>query len=126
MEGDGPTREAAMFRHFAEGGWGMWAVLVSGLAGLATALRYAVTADGRLRTSVEATGRAVLFFALSGFFTGVVATGGYLEAHPEAPFAATAVQGVKEATNNLALGFTLLALLHVALAVGRRREAARG
>jgi hypothetical protein len=118
--------EAAMFQHFAEGGWGMWALLGVGLPGLATALRYAVTADGRLEGALEAMARAVLCLALSGFFTGVVATGGYLEAHPEAPFAATAFQGVKEATNNLALGFTLLALVHLALAVGRRRAAAKG
>lgn len=111
-----------MSEHFLQGGYGMWPVLVLGLAALGLGLRYAFTGDGRLRGTVETLAKSVLFFALSGFFTGVVAVGDYLDAHPEVPLAATAVTGVKEATNNLALGFTLLALVHLQLAVGRRRE----
>ncbi len=116
-----------MREHFLEGGWGMWPTLVIGLAGLGAGLRYAMTGDRRLRGTLESLAKTVLFFALSGFFTGIVATGDYLGAHAaaEVPMAAIALTGVKESTNNLALGFTVLALLHLQLAVGRRREDAR-
>jgi hypothetical protein len=110
---------------FLEGGWGMWVILTVGLVALVSAFVYARTGDARRRPFVEALGRAELFFTLSGFFTGFVATGGYIEAHPEAPLGATLLQGVKEASNTLAFGFTLLALIHLCLAVGQRREAAR-
>lgn len=110
---------------FIEGGWGMWAIALFGVFGLVLALRYAARADARLRPSVESLARATLFFALSGFTTGIVATGDFVASHPEEPLGATIFQGVKESANNLALGFTLLALIHLAMAVGRRREAMR-
>ena len=60
----------------------------------------------------------------------IIATGHGLaqfkESHPEIPSAEIAFQGLVESTNNLALGFTVLALVHLALAVGARREALKG
>jgi hypothetical protein len=118
-----------MWQHFVEGGWGMWMVLVTGLVALGMGLRYAVVADGRLRPPLEILGRSVLYFSLSGFFTGVVATGGAVfrlrDADPATPIWEVAFIGLKESSTNLALGFTMLALLHLVLAVGARREAAK-
>lgn len=111
-----------MREHFLEGGWGMWPVLVLGLAAMGLGLRYAFTGDGRLRGSLEALARSILFFALAGFVTGLVATGSFVEAHTELAAATVLIAGVKESTNNLALGFVMLALVHLQLAVGRRRE----
>lgn len=105
-------------------------MLVLGLAALGMALRYAFSADGRLRPAVEALGRSVLFFSLSGFVTGLVASGAFfaklLEEKPASPAWEIFLLGAVESSNNLALGFTLLALTHLALAVGARRESVRG
>ena len=118
-----------MVQKFIEGGWGMWPVLAFGLAALGMALRYAVTADGRLRGPVELMGRSVLFFSLSGFVTGVIATGNgvyaFRQSHPDMGVWELVFAGLVESSNNLALGFTLLALVYLALAVGARREAVR-
>lgn len=111
-----------MREHFIEGGFGMWPILLLGLGAMGLGLRYAFTGDARLRGCLEALARSILYFALMGFVTGLVATGDFLAAHADLPRTETLLTGVKESTNDLALGFTFLALVHLQLAVGRRRE----
>jgi hypothetical protein len=111
-----------MRERFIEGGWGMWPILVLGIVALGLGLRYALTGDGRLRGSLESLARCVLFMALAGFATGLIATCSFAGSHTELPPATTLIEGIKESMNNLALGFLEVALVHLQLAVGRRRE----
>jgi hypothetical protein len=101
----------------------MFPTLIFGLIGVAAALRCAVRADGRMFGFLSTLATAVLFFSLSGFTTGIVATGNYVVGHElrGEELGATLVAGVQESTNNLALGFTLVGLIHLLLAVGKRR-----
>lgn len=112
-----------MMEGFREGGWGMYPILVFGLVSLGAALRYAIRADERLRGFTETMAKAVLFFSLSGFIIGLIATGNYVESNhlTGGEAALTVLQGVKESLNNLAFGTGLLGLVHMAMAVGRRR-----
>lgn len=116
-----------MFEAIRLGGWGMYPTLVFGLVAVGTAVRFAVRADPRLRGFIESMSRAVLFFAITGFVTGLIATGQYVEAHELREWEAllTIFVGMKEAANNLALGFVVLSLVHLATAIGRRRYDAR-
>jgi hypothetical protein len=117
-----------MAEGFREGGWGMYPILIFGLIALGAALRFAIRADPKLRGFVETMGVAVAFFSLSGFLTGLIATGNYVEANKltGGEAALTVLQGVKESTHNLAFGATLLGLVFMVTAVGRRRvDAAR-
>lgn len=106
-----------------QGGWGMVPTLLFGLIALGTALRFAVQGRGRLLGFLESLSRAVLAFSLSAFFTGVVVSLSALEP-PSSLGEDTArvlLIGLRDATHNLALGFTLLSLIHLLIAVGRRR-----
>ncbi len=116
-----------MLNAFREGGWGMYPTLVFGLIAIGAALRFAVRSDPKLRGFIASMSRAVFFFGLTGFVTGLIATGTYFETHgvAGADFLPTLVAGVKESTHNLALAFTVLSLVHLAVAVGRRRLDAR-
>lgn len=115
-----------MAEMFREGGWGMIPTVLFGLLALGAAFRYAIRTETRLLGFIASLGHAVLFFALSGFTTGVIATVRYVEEHATkgdvSPL--TLLTGVRESSNNLAAGFTLLALVHLVVAVGRRRRAA--
>ena len=116
-----------MLESFRAGGWGMFPILIFGLIALGTALRYAITADGRLRGFLESLARAVIFFSLSGFVTDLLAVGRYLQVENVTGWASIeiAIQGGRESLNTIALGVTLLGLVHLLIAVGRRREDAR-
>jgi hypothetical protein len=120
-------KEATMFEAMRDGGWGMYPTLVLGLVALGTALRFAFRADEKLLGFVESMGRAVLYFGLTGFVTALIATGMYVEKQRVvgADLIPTLVMGVKESANNLALAFTVLSLVHLVVAVGRRRVDAR-
>jgi hypothetical protein len=111
--------------YLREGGWGMVPILALGLVNLMLAWRYALSGDRRFRGTVEALARAIHFLGWGAFATGFVATGEYLEVHPEQPFGPTLVMGLKEASTNVALSLTVVALVHLAVALGRRREDAR-
>jgi hypothetical protein len=115
-----------MTQSLIEGGFGMWPVLAVGLVALLTGARYAATGDGSARGALEALVGAILAMAFAGFFAGLVATGSYITGLPEeAAVARVAITGAKEASNNLVLGFTLVGLVQLQLALGRRREDAR-
>ena len=117
-----------MLQGFREGGWGMFLILIFGLLTLGAGLRFAIRADDRLRSFVETMSTAVLYFSLAGFITGLIATGHYIETKQLTGGEAglILIQGVKESLNNLAFGMLLLGLVHMVLAVGRRRvDAAR-
>jgi hypothetical protein len=114
-----------MLNAFHEGGWGMYPTFVLGLITLGTALRFAFRGDGRLLGFVESMTRAILFTGLLGFVTGMIMVGRYVEAHPADDAARILVQGAGEAVNNLALAFTMISLIHLVLAVGRRRVDAK-
>jgi len=116
-----------MLEVLREGGWGMYPTLVFGLVALGAALRFAVRADPRLRGFIDSLARAVIFFAVTGFVTGLISTAGYVEAHDLRGGEAlmTLMAGAKESLHNLALGFTVVSLVHLAVAVGRRRYDAR-
>ncbi len=116
-----------MMELLREGGWGMYPTMVFGLVAVGAALRFAIRADPRLRGFVESMARAVTFFAVTGFVTGIISTASYVEAHDLRGWDAlmTVLEGTKESLHNLALGFTVVSLVHLAVAVGRRRYDAR-
>jgi hypothetical protein len=106
----------------------MYPTLVMGIVTLLAALRSAFRVDGRLQGFLNYMNGAVLFSALTGFVTGLISTGQYIESHQLQGGQAvlTALQGAKESTNNLSLGFLLISLSLLVMAVARRRLDARG
>jgi hypothetical protein len=107
-----------------EGGWGMWPVLLLGLAVVAAAARYAARpASPWLRFA------AALWLTLSiavghAVVTDLAAVFGYLEDPARAPdpqFARLLVTGLKESTRPAALGGIFLTLAPLLVAVGLYR-----
>jgi hypothetical protein len=114
-----------MLNAFREGGWGMYPTFVFGLIALGTALRFAFRGDARLQGFIESMTRAIFYSGLLGFVTGMIMVARYIEGHPDMDALRILVEGAGEAVNNLALAFTLISLIHLVMAVGRRRVDAR-
>ncbi|MFO0675704.1 MAG: hypothetical protein U0169_04175 [Polyangiaceae bacterium] len=117
-----------MLESFRDGGWGMWPILVFGLLAIVTAFQFAVRGDTKVLRFVESLAKCVLFASVTGFVTGLIATSRYFQTHehPGDEGIRILVQGTAESANDLAFGFAMLTVIHLVLAVGKRRYDARG
>ncbi len=112
-----------MLQFFIDGGLPMVFVLVLGLVGLASAVRFMRSPDRRRVATVVALSVATLFATLTGVasdlavFTHAVAQ--HEELLREAP--AVVLQGISESMSPAILGGTLLCLTWMIMAVGFRR-----
>jgi hypothetical protein len=111
-----------------EGGWGMWPVLILGVFGLASSIRYAVRPERLCLRFV-----AVLWVTLIAAVThatvmDVAAVFAYLEDPARAPDGQVArllLTGLKESSRPAALGGIFLTLIPLAAAAGIYRESMR-
>lgn len=115
-----------------EGGVPMWFILAFGLAALASAVRYALRPETKLRELMNGLMLATLFASLAGLAAALGTTFNALagrraaELSLEAPHGAlTLLTGMSESMSPLIMGFALIALTSMFGAVGRFREASQ-
>jgi hypothetical protein len=104
-----------------EGGWGMWPVLLLGLAVVAGALRYAARPGAPWLRFVGALWLTLLVATVHAVITDLGAVFRYLEDVRRAPdpqFARILVTGLKESTRPAGLGGIFLTLAPLMAAVG--------
>lgn len=116
----------ALKNAFIAGGWGMWFVLLLGGVALVTAVRYALKADARKLSIIRALSVATIFSTMVGMCSGFIAVSSYVarnwaELKAQGEFGLVVLQGLGEIANIPALGFMLLALTWLFVAVGTRR-----
>ena len=111
-----------------EGGVPMWFILAFGLAALASAVRYALRPETKLRELMNGLTLATLFASLAGLAAALGTTFNALagrraaELSLEAPHGAlTLLTGMSESMSPLIMGFALIALTSMFGAVGRFR-----
>jgi hypothetical protein len=110
-----------------EGGWGMWPILVIGLAALASGVRYAARPEAPWLRFAAALWLTLLVAIVHATVTDVAAVFRYFEDPGRAPdwqIARTLLIGLKESTRPAALGGIFLTLVPLLAAVGFYREAA--
>ncbi len=110
-----------MLQFFAEGGFGMYPVLVFGLVLIGTAGRYALDGEPIRLRFVLAMSALLIVSMLHAMLTDVAMVFWYLEEPsraPDAEFARILVTGLKESTRPGALGGALLAFALVLVAIG--------
>ena len=114
-----------------EGGLPMWFILAFGLAALASAIRYSLRPQAKLRGLLTGLSLATLFSTLAALAAALGATLNTLtgrrfpELSLEAPHGAlTLLTGLAESMSPLIMGFALLALSSMFGAIGRFREVA--
>ena len=107
-----------------EGGWGMWPVLLLGLATLAGAARYASRPAAPWLRFVAALWLTLLVVTVHAVITDLAAVFRYLEDPARAPdpqFSRLLVTGLKESTRPAALAGIFLTLASLLAAVGLYR-----
>jgi hypothetical protein len=111
-----------------EGGWGMWPVLILGLVGLATSVRYAVRPERYCLRFIAVLWVTLVVAVTHATVTDVAAVFAYLEDPARAPdgqMARLLVTGLKESSRPAALGGIFLTLIPLLAAAGIYREAGR-
>jgi hypothetical protein len=112
-------------RFFLAGGFPMWIVTIFGVACLVTAIRFALRADARKLAVVRALTWATVFAILSGVLSDFMAVMWKVPENPEwanSPELHLIIMvGLGEAVTPGVLGFTLLALAWLFVAIGTRR-----
>lgn len=116
-----------MLEFFQIGGYSMFSVLLCGVAGLLVALMATGRPSaGRIKLA-ERLIKAEMFFAVAGYASNVAAT---LDAvstrqHEGDGMWIMLFTGLYESLSPVIMGFTFIALIHVALAVAAHRLARR-
>ena len=111
-----------MKQAFIEGGWGMYPILVFGLALLAAAGRHALSPDRKALPVIRALGVVTLVAGVLGFVTGVSTTARCLGEVPEGRMPAIALAGVGESLNDVAFALCFLVVAGLCVAVAALRE----
>ena len=99
----------------------MWPILVLGVVGLVSAAWFAWRAEARVRGFLDGMGRSILFVTLATLALDVMATLYYAAGAEPAQKGPMIMQGVGESMSPIVLGFCLLALIHLLVAIGQRR-----
>jgi hypothetical protein len=115
-----------MMTLFREGGFPMWFLLVFGALSLISSARFALRpAASRLRLAA-ALSLATLFTVLTAIAAALATVGqqapGYLAQHPEQTLATVLLQGFAESMSPAILGFTMLTLVALFIALGCYRD----
>lgn len=111
---------------FQSGGVPMFFILAFGVLALGMAARFAWRPEARIRAVAEALARATLFSVGSGTFAALGAVFSQVPAHdewahsPDLPL--IVMTGLGESMAPGILGFSLLSLTWLLLAVGARRQ----
>jgi hypothetical protein len=116
-----------MLTLFAEGGFPMWFLLAFGVAMLVFAVRFAMAPARRaLRTTFALAGGTTMA-SLTAVCADVAAVGheapAYLKAHPDTTMVEALLQGIAESMSPGIVGFAMLALAALIVALGVQREA---
>ena len=115
-----------MLTLFIEGGFPMWFLLAFGLATLAFSARFAWAPVRRTLRTAFALAAATAFTTLTGVCTDLATVGhqapSYLKAHPDGTMVEVILQGVAESMSPGILGFTVLSLAAIIVALGFQRE----
>lgn len=110
-----------------EGGWGMWPILLLGLASLASAVRYAVRPERQSLRFAAALAVTLVVAVVHASITDLAAVFGYFQDPGRAPdpqIPRTLLIGLKESTRPAVLGGIFLTLAPLLGAVGLYREGA--
>ena len=105
-----------------EGGWGMWPILLLGLASLAGAVRYASRPERQSLRFVTALWLTLLVAVVHASITDVAAVCGYFQDPGHALDPRTVLIGLKESTRPAVLGGIFLTLVPLLAAVGIFRD----
>lgn len=112
-----------MLNFFQIGGYSMFSVLFCGLAGLIIALvAIGRPTDARIKLA-ERIIRAVMFFSIAGYASNMAATFNAVSTrqHEGDGMWMMLFTGSYESTAPVIMGFTFIALIHLALAVAAHR-----
>lgn len=112
-----------IYHAFQAGGWAMYFILIFGGAAVYGAARFFWRGQAALERFSRTMMLTTALSAAFGFFVGMIAVAGYIEAHAKTldERVALLIEGTGEALNNLTLGLLLLTLCGLLLAVGQRR-----
>lgn len=109
-----------------EGGFPMFFLLAFGLLALALAVRFAVTPSQRALRTALALAVATGFATVTAICTALWVVGHhapeYLKAHPETSLPEVVLLGIAESLTPGILGFTMLSLVAIILALGIHRQ----
>lgn len=116
-----------MIEFFQAGGVAMWFVLLFGALSLVAAAAFAARPDPRRIDAVRSLSVATVFSIAAGIVADLAAVGSKVPAHPEWSVSPKihliVMQGIAESMTPGVLGFSLLALTWMVMAVGHRRLA---
>src|SRR5687767_4900984 len=111
-----------MMTLMVEGGFPMWFLLLFGLLGLGAAVRFAQRPEPRYLRLAAALGMATLWATLTGTCAALAAVGKhapvYQREHPGTSLPEVLLLGLAESMSAGILGFTLLSLTALCVAVG--------
>jgi hypothetical protein len=112
-----------MWQAFQAGGWAMWFITVFGILALVAGVRFAFSGALALEAFSRWMCRCTLSAAAFGFFSGMILVSRYAieRVHTTEHRFAVVIEGTGEALNNVTLGFLLVTLTSLFLAVGHRR-----
>jgi hypothetical protein len=109
-----------------EGGFPVFFLLAFGLTTMAFAVRFATAPSQRVFRTTLALCAATALTSINGIFAAVSAVGHhapeYLKHHPESSLAEVVLLGLGEAMSPGILGFTVLSLIALILALGVYRH----
>jgi hypothetical protein len=115
-----------MMTFFVEGGLPMWFLLAFGLGTLMFAARFAWAPVRRTLRTTAALGVATAFTTLTGVCTDLAKVGHaatrIMQSHPDVTALGVLLQGFAESLSPAILGFTMLSLAALIVALGLQRE----